>query len=174
MIWVPLTKRLLEVWVFKPTLAPASLTSLGKLRFGMAQDMVLLWKPWTQPHTIVGRLLEFQGTWIEEPTPLELSQVAALTNKINILKEHGLIGVYVAVCWPAHRVIPLKKQVHLGWEYSGVQDPTQETNEKISPEHLVKLLIEMFQYTTSWPADKKVRFCHIWVERVPVKHSCYY
>jgi hypothetical protein len=31
----------------------------------------------------------------------------------------------------------------------GVQDLTQETNEKITPEHLVKLLEEMFQNTTS-------------------------
>jgi hypothetical protein len=35
----------------------------------------------------VGHLPEFQGTWSKEPTPLELPQVAALTNKINHLKK---------------------------------------------------------------------------------------
>jgi hypothetical protein len=40
----------------------------------------------------VGRLPEFQGSWSEERTPLELSQVAALTNKINLLKVRGLTG----------------------------------------------------------------------------------
>jgi hypothetical protein len=38
----------------------------------------------------IGRLPEFQGTWSEEPTPLKLPQVAALTNKINLLKEKRL------------------------------------------------------------------------------------
>jgi hypothetical protein len=89
----------------------------------------------------VGRLAEFQGTWSEEPT-LELPQVAALTNKVNTLKEPCLIGVYVAAHWLARRVVPLKKQVHPYWEYSGTQDPARETNEKITSEHLVKLLEE--------------------------------
>jgi hypothetical protein len=77
-----------------------------------------------------------------------------LTNKINLLKVHGLTGVCVATHWLARRVIPLKKQVHPGWEYSGFQDPTRETSDKITLEHLVKLLEEMFQDTSSWPTDK--------------------
>jgi hypothetical protein len=35
-----------------------------------------------------------------------------------------LTGVYMVTHWLAHRVMPLKKQVHPGWEYSGAQDPT--------------------------------------------------
>jgi hypothetical protein len=65
------------------------------------------------------------------------------------LKEHGLTGVCVAVHWLAHRVVSLKKQVHPGWEYSGVKDPTRETNVKITLEHLVNLLEEIFQDTSS-------------------------
>jgi hypothetical protein len=63
----------------------------------------------------------------------------------------------VAAHWLAHRVRLLKKQVHSGWEYSGVQDPTRETSDKITLEHLVKLLEEMFQNTSSWPTNKPVR-----------------
>jgi hypothetical protein len=59
--------------------------------------------------------------------------IMALTNKVNALKEHCLTGVCVAAHWLAHRVIPLKKQVHLGWEYNGTQDLTLETIEKIGP-----------------------------------------
>jgi hypothetical protein len=92
----------------------------------------------------VGRLPEYKGSWSEERTPLELLHVMALTNKINFLKEHGLTGVCVAAHFLACRVVPPKKQVHQGWEYSRVQDPTPETSEKITPEHLVKLLKEMF------------------------------
>jgi hypothetical protein len=62
----------------------------------------------------VGRLPEFQGSWSEETTPLELSHVATLTNKINLLKEHGPTRGCVATHWLASRVLPLKKQVHLG------------------------------------------------------------
>jgi hypothetical protein len=46
----------------------------------------------------------------------------------------------------------LKKQVHLGWEYSGSpQDLTRETQENITPELLAKHLGEIFQDTSSWP-----------------------
>jgi hypothetical protein len=50
-----------------------------------------------------------------------------------------------------------------------VQHPTRETNEKITLEHLTKLLEEMFQDTTSWPTDEQVRSYHIGVERDPVR-----
>jgi hypothetical protein len=53
-------------------------------------------------HPFVGWLPEFQGWWSEEPTPLELPHVVALTNKINLLKEHGLTGVCTATHWLAH------------------------------------------------------------------------
>jgi hypothetical protein len=79
----------------------------------------------------------------EEPTPLKLPHVAALTSKINLLKERGLTGVWVSAHWLARHIIPLKKHVHLGWECSGLQDPTWETSENIPPELLVKLLDEM-------------------------------
>jgi hypothetical protein len=70
--------------------------------------------------------------------------VAALANKFNHLKEEGLIGVYVAAHWLTRGVLPLKKQVHLGWEYNRLLDPTRETSEKIASELLVKHLEEIF------------------------------
>jgi hypothetical protein len=60
------------------------------------------------------------------------------------------MGVCVAAHWLAHSIIPLKKHVHPWWEYSGLQDLTWETIEKIHPDLLVKLLEEMFQNTSSW------------------------
>jgi hypothetical protein len=62
-------------------------------------------------------------------------------------------------------VIPLKKQVHPGLEYSGAQDPTRETTDKIGPDHLVSLLEVVFQNISSWPTDEQVRAYHIGVER---------
>jgi hypothetical protein len=75
----------------------------------------------------------------------------------------------VSTHWLDHSVIPLKKQVHPGWEYNGLQDPTQETTEKIHPDLLVKILEEMFQNTSSWLTDKQVHSYHIRVERDPVR-----
>jgi hypothetical protein len=96
----------------------------------------------------------WHGTWFyyenHEPTPLGQPHVTALTNNINLLKEHDMTGVYVATHWLAHLVLPLKKQAQPGWEYSGFQDLTRETSDKITPEHLVKLLEEIFQDTSSW------------------------
>jgi hypothetical protein len=80
----------------------------------------------------------------------------------------------MAAHWLVCRVIPPKKQVHPGWEYSGFQDPTRETSDKITLEHLVKLLEEMFQDTSSWSTEKHVRSCHIAVERDLVRHPDQY
>jgi hypothetical protein len=70
--------------------------------------------------------------------------VADLIDRVNLLKEKGLIGMCMAAHWLAHRVEPLKKQVHSGWEYSGLQDLTRETQEKMTSELLLKHLGEMF------------------------------
>jgi hypothetical protein len=60
--------------------------------------------------SFVGQIFEFYGTWSEEPTPLEVPQVAALINKVNLLKEKGLLGVCAAAHWLARRVQPLKNK----------------------------------------------------------------
>jgi hypothetical protein len=49
--------------------------------------------------SFIARLLEFQGTRSEEHTPLKAPQVVALINKVNLLKEKGLIGMCVAAHW---------------------------------------------------------------------------
>jgi hypothetical protein len=50
----------------------------------------------------VRQLPEFQGSLSEEPTPLELPHVKALTTMINLLKERGLTEVCVTANWLAH------------------------------------------------------------------------
>jgi hypothetical protein len=75
--------------------------------------------------------------------------VVALIDKVNLVKDKGLTSPCVAAHWLAHRVQPLKKQVQPGWEYSRSQNPTQETQEKITPEVLTKHMGEMFQDTSS-------------------------
>jgi hypothetical protein len=96
--------------------------------------------------------------------------VAALTDKVNLLKGKCLIGLCVATHWLACQVQPLKKQVHLGWEYSGLQDLTWESQEKITLEFLVKHLGEILQDISNLSFDEQVRPYHIGTERDPVRH----
>jgi hypothetical protein len=95
--------------------------------------------------------------------------VATLIDKVNLLKEKGLTGVCIAAHWLAHQVQPLKKQVHLGWKCSRLQEPTWETQEKMAPELLVKHLGEIFEDISTWPADEQVRPYHIGIERDSVR-----
>jgi hypothetical protein len=80
----------------------------------------------------------------------------------------------VVAHWLAHRVQPLKKQLHVGWEYSGLQDPTRETRENITLELLVKYLGKIFQDTSNWPTNEQVHSYHIGVERKLVRHPSYF
>jgi hypothetical protein len=95
----------------------------------------------------------------------ELPIVDALASQVSDLKRRGLISVCVAANWLAHRVTPLKKQVHPGWEYIGLQDLSRESIENIRFSKLVKLLEEMFQNTSSWPLVEEVRSYHLGMER---------
>jgi hypothetical protein len=61
--------------------------------------------------------------------------------------------------------MPYKKQVHPRWEYSRINDPTQETKEKFKSSQLINLLQEMFKNTNSWPIVKQVRAYHLGMER---------
>jgi hypothetical protein len=58
--------------------------------------------------------------------------VLALAEKVSKLKGLGMTGVSVVANRLAHRIIPLKKQVNLVWEYSEIQDPTYEINHYIT------------------------------------------
>jgi hypothetical protein len=91
-----------------------------------------------------GRLPEYQGNWVEEPSAVELPIVAAPANRLSDLKRHNLTSVYMATNWLARRVTPQKKQVHPGCEYSRLHDSTRETTDNIGISQLVKLLEEIF------------------------------
>jgi hypothetical protein len=99
-------------------------------------------EPKLQPFVV--QLPEFDGSWTEELTGAEMPMVQALAEKVSKLEQHGLIGVSVVTNFLAHQVTPLKKQVHPGWEYSGIQDPTCEINRHITTAKLEQLLKEIF------------------------------
>jgi hypothetical protein len=65
--------------------------------------------------------------------------------------------------------MPLKKQVHPGWEYNDLEDPTQESTDKTKASEVLKLLQEMFSNTSSWPTSEQVCAYHLGVERDSVR-----
>jgi hypothetical protein len=85
----------------------------------------------------IARLPEYDATWIEEPIETEMSAMKALASRVSELKRLNLTGVGVVANWLTHQVIPLKKQVHPGWEYRGVQDPTRESDDNIEVSKLI-------------------------------------
>jgi hypothetical protein len=60
----------------------------------------------------------------------------------------------VATNWLVRQVTPLKKQVHPGWEYSGVEDLTSEMSDNLSATKMVEFMQEMFRNMDSWLTPK--------------------
>jgi hypothetical protein len=92
----------------------------------------------------VNHLPKYDTTKIEELVEPKMLMVKAMISRVSELKDLGLTGVGVVANWLAHRVIPLKKQVHPAWEYCRVYDPTQELGYNIEVNQLIKIFKEMF------------------------------
>ena len=66
-----------------------------------------------------------------------MDQVNFLLGEIERLKaDHQITGVSVVAHWPLRRVQPLQRRVHLAFQYTGEEDPTRYTREKIFEDEL--------------------------------------
>jgi len=66
-----------------------------------------------------------------------VDQVNFLLGEIERLKtDHQITGVSVIAHWSLRRVQPLQRRVHLAYQYTGEEDPTRYTLEKISVDEL--------------------------------------
>jgi hypothetical protein len=83
-----------------------------------------------------------------------------------LLTNLGLTGVNAVGNWLTCRVTPLKKQIHPGWEYSGLGDLSCEASQKAG---LLRLLGELFTSTDSYPLPNGVQDFHIRVKRDEVR-----
>ena len=64
-------------------------------------------------------------------------QVNFLLGEIEGLKvEYQITGASVVAHWSIRRVQPLQRRVHLAFEYTGEEDPTRYTRDKISEDEL--------------------------------------
>ena len=58
-------------------------------------------------------------------SPAEIQVIQPLLDRINMLKQQGLTGFGIVSSFLRHRVQPLKEREHLGFEYSGAEDPSR-------------------------------------------------
>ena len=62
-----------------------------------------------------------------------VDQVNFLRGEIEKLKaDHRITGASVIVHWTLWRIQPLQRRVHLGFQYTGEEDPTRYTHARIS------------------------------------------
>ena len=73
-------------------------------------------------------------------------QVNFLLGEIERLKaDHQITGASVIVHWILRRVQPLQQWVHLGFQYTGEEDPTRYTRAKISKDELKDRVAELLK-----------------------------
>ncbi|XP_066398769.1 uncharacterized protein [Miscanthus floridulus] len=58
-------------------------------------------------------------------SPAEIQAIQPLLDRISTLKQQGLTGFGIVSSFLRRRVQPLKEREHLGFEYSGAEDPSR-------------------------------------------------
>jgi hypothetical protein len=79
-------------------------------------------------------------SWVESPTPLEVTEARVLLAEIYLLKERGLTAEAVVADFVFKNIQPLKDKVYPAYLYSGINDSTWVTNKRIPTANLVSRL----------------------------------
>jgi hypothetical protein len=79
-------------------------------------------------------------SWVESPTPLEVTEARVLLVEICLLKERGLTAEAVVADFVFKNIQPLKDRAYPAYLYSGINDSTRVTNKRIPTEDLVSRL----------------------------------
>ena len=104
-----------------------------------------------------------------------MDQVNFLLGEIEKLKaDNHITGVSVVEHWSLRRVQPLQRRVHLAFEYTGEEDPTRYTLEKITEDELegrVAALLKNIDWRPSFsgrsePTGVVERYCFEYFCRV--------
>jgi hypothetical protein len=79
-------------------------------------------------------------SWIESPTPSEITEAKVLLAEVGLLKDRGLTTEDVVADFIFKNIQPLKDRAYPAYLYSSVNDSTQVTNRKIPTEDLMSQL----------------------------------
>nr|TKV94333.1 hypothetical protein SEVIR_9G287300v2 [Setaria viridis] len=93
---------------------------------------------------LTGHHPTWNNRWLDEPTHGDCLQLPELLDRISKLKQEGLIGVRVAFSHEAADSAPAAA-MPLGYEYSGVNDPTRICPEELSTHEIMVGLRRMFK-----------------------------
>jgi hypothetical protein len=79
-------------------------------------------------------------SWVESPTPSEVTEAKVLLTEICLLKNRGLTAEVVVADFVFKNIQPLKDRAYPAYLYSGINDSTRVTNKRIPAEDLVSRL----------------------------------
>jgi hypothetical protein len=79
-------------------------------------------------------------SWIESPTPSEITEARVLLAAICLLKDRGLTAEAVVADFIFKNIQPLKDRAYPAYLYSGINDSTRVMNRKIPTEDLMSRL----------------------------------
>jgi hypothetical protein len=76
-------------------------------------------------------------SWVESPTPSEITEAKMLLAEVCLLKDRGLTAEAVVADFVFKNIQPLKDRAYPAYLYSGINDSTRVTNKRIPTEDLV-------------------------------------
>jgi hypothetical protein len=79
-------------------------------------------------------------SWVESPTPSEVTEAKVLLTEICLLKDRGLTAEAVVADFVFKNIQPLKDRAYPAYLYNGINDSTRVTNKIIPTEDLVSRL----------------------------------
>jgi hypothetical protein len=98
-------------------------------------------KPLRVPPPRSGRQLDVHtSSWVESPTPLEVTEARVLLAEICLLKEKGLTAEAVVADFIFKNIQPLKDRAYPAYLYSGINDGTRVKNKRIPTADLLSRL----------------------------------
>ena len=89
----------------------------------------------------VDHISENQRSWSEKSSSADMEQVRELLGLIKGIKMNDAL---VAVSFIVRRVQPCKERAHVGFDFKGDIDGTQERTERLSKETVLRRAAELF------------------------------
>lgn len=84
-------------------------------------------------------------------TPEEKEKIHPFLDQIAAMKLRGLNGVSVIASFIRRRVQPLRERVNYGFEYTGLDDPTQMSRDKLFEDEVLERIHGILKGVTVLP-----------------------
>ena len=89
----------------------------------------------------VHHIPENQKSWSEKLNSANMEQVRELLDQIKGVEIRGEL---VATSFIVHHVQPYKERAHLGFDYRGDDDGTQERTKRLTKKNVLEQAVELF------------------------------